>query len=144
MTRKAPIVPPDTHTLPIRIYFESTDIAGIVYHTEYIKFLERGRTEFLRESGIQQYELQKKNLLFAMHKINLTYHKPATLDDLINVHTKLEKLDGASVYFKQWITRNNLLLVDANARIALINQEMKPQKIPPFLLHILNPLKACS
>jgi acyl-CoA thioester hydrolase len=97
-----------SHTLPashfVRVYYEDTDSYGIVYYANYLKFLERGRTEWMRALGYDQNTLQQElNLLFPVRSVKIDYLKPARFDDGLNVFTRFLKRSGARLVFEQWI-----------------------------------------
>jgi acyl-CoA thioester hydrolase len=116
---------------PIRIYYEDTDSGGIVYYANYLKFAERARTEFLRHFGIKQSDLlENERIAFAVRKAEADYLKPAKLDDLIEVHTRLVKLGGASLEMEQVLTRGKETLVKVKVRVACIHLEGRPVPIP--------------
>lgn len=123
------------HLWPVRIYYEDTDNGGVVYHANYLKFLERARTEWLRSINIDQKKLkEEKNLIFVVHKIDIKFKKPAEFNDLINVETKLKKIGSAKVEIMQTIKKENNLLVDALVEVAGINaKSFIPMKIPTEL-----------
>ncbi len=118
-------------TIPIRIYYEDTDAAGIVYYANYLRFLERGRTEFLRTLGHDQNELMKKGIAFAVRSVSAEFLKPAVLDDQLSIETGVASVSGAQVVFLQRVFRGNELLLDARVRIACIDPvRRKPVRIP--------------
>jgi len=120
-----------TFIFPIRIYYEDTDAGVIVYYANYLKFAERARTEFLRAFGIKQSVLLEKNrIAFAVRKAEADYRKPAKLDDLLEVHTRLSKLNGASLEMEQELKRGAETLVQVKVRIACIHLEGRPVAIP--------------
>lgn len=91
---------------PVRVYYEDTDSGGVVYYANYLKFLERGRTEFLRNAGFEQNQLkQEQGILFAVHSLSIQYIKPAIFNDELIVATKITALGRASLTFKQSIKR---------------------------------------
>ena len=90
------------HECKIRIYFEDTDVAGIVYHANYLKFMERGRTEWLRELGFDQSTIAKiYNMVFVVAALNVNFKKPAKIDEILVVKTSIHKIGSASVELKQ-------------------------------------------
>jgi len=96
----------DRFVWPVRVYYEDTDSGGVVYHVHYLKYLERARTEWLRELGVVQERLaREQGLLFAVHTIVLDYLAPARLDDLLQVGVEVAELGGASITFSQEIIR---------------------------------------
>jgi len=116
---------------PVRIYYEDTDAGEIVYYANYLKFAERARTEFLRHFGIKQSDLlEKDRIAFAVRRAEADYRKPAKLDDLLEVYTRLTKLGGASVEMEQELKRGEDTLVKVKVRVACIHLEGHPVPIP--------------
>ncbi|WP_438721714.1 tol-pal system-associated acyl-CoA thioesterase [Bartonella rochalimae] len=126
-----------SHTLQARIYVADTDFSGVVYHARYLEFLERGRSEFLRDMGFNNNELlsdsQGEKLFFVIRHMDITFSKPATLDDLLTIKTSLQSIQGARFFMNQIILRNEMTLIKAKVEIALINQEAKPRRLPKNL-----------
>ena len=122
------------HVLPVRVYYEDTDAAGIVYYANYLKFAERGRTEFLRSLGIEQQRLREETgMQFVMHEGEVKYKKPARLDDALTVETELAELNAASVAMRQTIKRGGEDLVRFMAHVACTNVDGKPMRMPAQL-----------
>ena len=123
---------------PVRVYYEDTDVAGIVYHANYLRFFERGRTEWLRELGIDQTILIEQGLAFAVTKMNIDYIKPARFNDLLEVVTEIESSRKASLIFKQTIRDKqdpNLIYSKAEVKAACIDMKsLKPKALPKQLL----------
>jgi acyl-CoA thioester hydrolase len=118
-------------TLSMRVYYEDTDAAGIVYYANYLRFLERGRTEFLRTLGHDQNALMKDGVAFAVRSVSAEFLKPAKLDDLLTVETAIASLGRAQVTFAQRVLRGHELLLDAKIRVACIDPARgKPIQIP--------------
>lgn len=126
-------------TLPIRIYYEDTDAGGIVYYANYLKFFERGRTEFLREYDIQQDTLLQQNIAFVVKKVEMNCIKPARFNQLINIETEVISYRKASLMFAQKIfNENRELLCQADTLIACVNlQKMKPNAIPTEIIEVI-------
>lgn len=119
-----------TSTL-IRVYYEDTDAAGIVYYAGYLRFIERGRTEFLRTLGHDQNQLMREGVAFAVRSLSAEYLLPARLDDLLTVETSIAHLGRAQLSFHQRVLRGEDLLLDAKIRIACIDPARgKPIPIP--------------
>lgn len=132
-------------TLPLRIYYEDTDAAGIVYYANYFRFLERGRTEFLRTLGQHQHALMKDGIAFAVRSVSAEFLKPARLDDLLTIETAIESLGKAQLLFSQCIRRNEELLLDAKIRVACIDPlRGKPMAMPRALHEQLSALSESS
>jgi acyl-CoA thioester hydrolase len=119
----------------LRVYYEDTDAAGIVYYANYFRFLERGRTELLRTLGHDQHALMEDGIAFAVRSASAEFLKPARLDDLLTVETTVASLGRAQVTFAQRILRDKELLLDAKIRVACIDP-VRGKPIPmPRALH---------
>jgi acyl-CoA thioester hydrolase len=115
----------------VRVYYEDTDAAGIVYYANYLHFIERGRTELLRALGHDQSALMREGVAFAVRSANADFLRPARLDDLLTVETSLESLGRAQVVFAQRILCDGELLFKSETRIACIDPERgKPIRMP--------------
>ncbi len=122
---------------PLRVYYEDTDAAGIVYYANYLKFMERARTEWLRYSGFNQEQLRLEHgLVFAVTRLCTQYRHPARLDDQLSVSVHIKRIAPASFHLDQHIRRSDgKRLCEAQVRIACLDaDELKPRKIPTFLL----------
>lgn len=117
---------------PVRVYYEDTDTAGIVYYANYLRYLERARTEWLRALGVEQLNLARSaGRVFAVRSLNIDYLKPAHLDDSLAVLTELTSCGRARIELRQWIERGDELLVEASVRIACLDADrMKPAALP--------------
>ncbi|WP_426117801.1 tol-pal system-associated acyl-CoA thioesterase [Pseudomonas sp. DSP3-2-2] len=119
-----------------RVYYEDTDAGGIVYYVNYLKFMERARTERLRELGFAQSALAGENLLFVVHSSEARYHKPARLDDELLVSAEVIELNRASLRFKQQVRRaaDGVLLCEGQFLVACVRADsLKPRAIPEAL-----------
>ena len=104
---------PNAFTIPVRIYYEDTDAGGVVYYANYLKYLERCRTEWLRSIGHEQGDLLREaGIAFVVRSVNLEYLKPARLDDLLTVSLEVEKISRSQIFFRQHIRRGNPLADD--------------------------------
>lgn len=121
---------------PIRVYYEDTDSGGVVYHSNYLNFMERARTEWLRSMGFEQDELiTQHQCIFAVHSMQLNFRRPAKFNDLLLVQSRITNLSGASFEFEQKIFRDDELLCEAAVKIACLNaNRFRPMAIPPKLL----------
>ena len=129
-----------THCYPIRIYYEDTDTADVVYHANYVKFAERGRSEFLRSCGIEQYILhQQHDFFFAAYKMAVHFQAPAHLDELITVETTLTDLKPAKLTMQQVIKRDQTILVTLDITIACIDSKGRPTRLPKGIAETLTP-----
>jgi acyl-CoA thioester hydrolase len=124
------------HQHNIRVYYEDTDAGGIVYYANYLKFLERARTEWLREMGTEQDILLEHSIGFVVKRVEMDNHAPARFNELLCIHTEIVELKRASLVFKQIIiSPKNKPLVSALIRVACVNlSTMKPQAIPEQIL----------
>ena len=115
-----------------RVYWEDTDAGGVVYYANYLKFMERCRTEWLRHLGLGQAQLRsERRLQFAVVSVNVEFLQPAVLDDEITVTAELQRLGGATINFKQTIWRGDVQLIDASTRVACLDStSLKPRAIP--------------
>ena len=117
--------------LELRVYYEDTDAAGIVYYANYFRFIERGRTELLRALGHDQNALMKKGIAFAVRSVSAEFLKPAKLDDLLTVETSIASLGRAQLTFAQRILRDTEWLLDAKIRVVCIDPVRgKPNPMP--------------
>lgn len=123
-----------THILPVRVYYEDTDFAGVVYHANYLRYCERGRTDFLRLLGVDQTALfagsAGEQLSFAVRAMNIEFHKPARMDDVLEVETRLDTITGARINMHQSVARAGTCLFSAQVEIVMINGEGLPRRIP--------------
>jgi len=130
---------------PVRVYYEDTDSGGVVYYANYLKFMERARTELLRSIGYQQDQLQQElGIIFAVHSVNIQYRKPARFNDELNVVTLISALGKASISFKQSVylesgNSSSRLLSEADIKIACLNAtKFKTQSIPASIIKKIN------
>jgi len=122
---------------PVRVYWEDTDAGGVVYHTSYIRYFERGRTEWLRHLGYSQARLaEESRLLFTVVDLHTGFIRPARLDDLLTIRTRVLELGAATVTFGQEILRTTAdeLLVQGQVRVACLDAaSFKPRRLPASL-----------
>ncbi|MBS1200405.1 MAG: tol-pal system-associated acyl-CoA thioesterase [Proteobacteria bacterium] len=127
--------------LPVRVYWEDTDAGGVVYYANYLKFMERARSEWLRSLGMDQAALaSEERIQFAVVEAQVRYRQPAKYDDLLDVSATVESWKGASVSFRQEIRRSTdlVLLADATIRAACLDSDsLRPRPLPPVLLEEL-------
>jgi acyl-CoA thioester hydrolase len=123
----------DTHILPIRVYFEDTDAAGVVYHANFVKFCERGRSDFIRLLGIDHQSLanpeQGEAAVFVVRGIEIDYLKPGRLDDVLEVVTHYLEVGGASLTLGQEVRRGETVLARARVSVVLVSATGKPQRL---------------
>jgi len=123
------------HRLSIRVYYEDTDAGGIVYHANYLKYCERGRTDFLRLLGIRHSRLD--NLAFVVRRMGCEFLKPARLDDVVEVETRLCELGGARIDLAQEVTRRADVLFTAAVTVALVDATGRPRRLPKEMAELL-------
>jgi len=116
----------DGHEMQVRVYYEDTDFSGVVYHSNYLKYMERSRTEWLRHLEVYHQDLAKEDSAFAIHKMSLKFGPPAIIDDLLTVRTLLMKLGGARSFLRQDVVRveedgGETQLCGADVEVAFIN-----------------------
>ncbi len=118
-----------------RVYWEDTDAGGVVYYANYLKFMERCRTDWLRALGVDQLRLRaERQLQFAVVSVAVDFLRPAVLDDEVLVTAELERLSGATILFKQTILRGDVQLIDASTRVACLDSgTLRPRPIPKDL-----------
>lgn len=129
-------------TWPVRVYYEDTDAGGVVYYANYLKFLERARTEYLRALGFEQDQLkQQDGIIFAVHRLTIQYRKPAVFNDALNVTAGVIDMGNARLTFKQMITRNddNTLICNAEVAIACLDAiKFTPARIPARIQEVVH------
>jgi len=120
----------------MRVYWEDTDAGGVVYYANYLRFMERCRSDWLRFLGIDQGRLRlERQIQFAVVNVVVDFLRPAVLDDEILVTAELVRFGGATIWFKQAVTRDSMQLIDASVRIACLDSgTLKPRAIPKDLL----------
>ena len=120
-----------THILPLRVYYEDTDLSGVVYHANYLRFMERGRTEFFRCAGIWLARLEDEEpVAWALRTAKLAFHRPARLDDPLEVHTMCGGLTGARMSAFQKVLSRGHVLMEGEVEACIITLDGKPRRIP--------------
>ena len=127
-----------THRFALRVYYEDTDLAGIVYYANYLKFIERARTEFVRALGIDQKTLKAAHgIVFAVRRVEADFLLPARFDDDLTVETWPEAQSGARIILRQDIRRGTELLFSATVTLVALNQAGRAARLPPEIRQIL-------
>jgi acyl-CoA thioester hydrolase len=135
--------PGRVHVWPLRVYYEDTDAAGIVYYANYLKFVERARTELLRERGIDHRRLQADHgLAFAVRDCAIDYIRPARLDDALEVHTRVLEISGATIRIEQTVRRAREALVRITMRIVCLREDGRPARLPAPLCEVVGAYRA--
>lgn len=134
------------HHLPVRIYYEDTDFTGLVYHANYLRYFERGRSDFLRVAGVHHAELLAgaEPMGFAVNKITVEFLKPARIDDALVVKTVFETMKGPRIFIAQSLERQGETLVRAEVQVCCISLTGRPRKPPALLLERLKPFLGAS
>ena len=120
-----------THHLTLRVYYEDTDLAGIVYYANYLKFTERARTEWVRSLGIDQTELKaNEGIVFAVRRVEADYISPARFDDQLVVETEVKDLKGARIVLTQNVLRDGVVLFASVVTLVALTDTGKPARLP--------------
>lgn len=119
-----------THQFPIRVYYEDTDLAGIVYYANYLKFIERARSEWVRELGIDQVEMKAEGFVFAVRRVEADYLLPAKYDDELIVETTMQEGSGVRLIVRQEVKRAEVLLFAATVTIICMNTDGAVARLP--------------
>jgi acyl-CoA thioester hydrolase len=126
------------HIFPVRVYYEDTDFSGNVYHAAYLKFLERGRTEFLREMGVHHSELAREGIAFAVRSMRIDFDGAAHIDDLLEVATRVLAVSGARLTLEQTILRGGAVVTRAEVVVVAIKTTGGPARLPRTLRALLS------
>jgi len=119
------------HRFAVRVYFEDTDLSGIVYHANYLRFMERARSDMLRCAGIdQRREMDGGNGYYAVHDLRLTYRRPAMLDDALVVHSRVIEVRAATCEIEQIIRRSDEVLTEGRVTAAFLGMDGRPKRQP--------------
>ncbi|QWF37368.1 tol-pal system-associated acyl-CoA thioesterase [Bordetella hinzii] len=126
-------------TLSVRVYYEDTDAGGVVFYANYLKFFERARTEWLRGLGVDQSRLaREEKRLFVVQGLDMAYRRPARLDDLLTIRSRVTRLGRASIHFAQRAERDGELLAEGQIQACCVDSErMRPAGLPDFLSALL-------
>ena len=119
------------HRLTVRVYYEDTDLAGIVYYANYLKFIERARTEYVRAVGIDQGRMRDdEGVVFAVRRVEADYIKPAKFDDVLDVVTTLESMTPARLVMRQVVERDGDTLFEALVTLVALSESGRPARLP--------------
>ena len=128
-----------THNFPIRVYYEDTDMAGIVYYANYLKFIERARSDWVRALGIDQTEMRvAEGLVFAVKRVEAEYHQPARFDDKLDVRTVIRAVTGARLVLEQAVWRGENLLFSAIVTVVCVSDSGQPARLPANIRRVLH------
>jgi len=123
------------HVLPVRVYYEDTDFSGVVYHASYLRFMERGRTDYLRLLGVdhralfEETEREAPGFAFVVRTMQIEFLRPARMDDVLEISTAPQEVKGASITLDQRVMRGDEILVEAKVRVAFVSGG-KAQRFP--------------
>lgn len=126
------------YTLPVRIYYEDTDMAGIVYYANYLKFIERGRSAWVREIGIDQKEMKDEGLVFVVRRVEADYLGSAVLDDELTVETEVRAVTGVRLTMDQRVTRGEEVLFQAVVTVVCVNEAGQPVRLPANIRQMIH------
>lgn len=125
------------HTVHIRVYYEDTDLGGVVYYANYLRFIERGRTEALRALGIDQLALKEAGQVFVVRHVTAEYLVPARFDDMLEVDTRIVEVRGASVRMQQEVRRGGTTLFRAHVQVACMELSGRASRLPTEVRAVL-------
>ena len=130
-----------THVLPISVYYEDTDLSGVIYHANYLRYMERGRTEFFRLAGVTRMaDLESvEPTAWAIRNVEVAFHRPGRVDDALTVHTILTAISGARLTATQRIHAGETLLTDGRIEACIVTLTGKPRRIPQEIRDLLMP-----
>ena len=126
---------PETYVLPVRVYYQDTDAGGVVYHANFVNFMERARTEWLRNFGYTGMGMMREfGMIFVVRSLKVDYYKPALLDDLLEVSAEIKDIGRSRVTLHQQVRRQDELLAEGEVHLVCVTQDaFKPVAIPDFL-----------
>ena len=127
------------HQLPVRIYYEDTDFSGIVYHANYLRYMERGRSDFFRMVGISHTELATQDTAFAIIRLELDFKRSARIDDALVVRTTYDRVKGPRLFVTQRITRGGDVILEAKGEAVCISLSGRPRRPTAQMLAQLSP-----
>ena len=129
------------HVLPIRVYYEDTDFTGVVYHANYVRYFERGRSDFLRMAGVSHSDLLERDdpAAFVVTRMAVDFRQAARIDDALLVRTTYDTVKGPRLTISQRILRGEALIAEARVEAACISLAGRPRKPPPGLVAAISP-----
>jgi acyl-CoA thioester hydrolase len=132
------------HSLPVHIYVEDTDFSGVVYHANYVRYLERGRSDFIRMAGASHTSLARgpAPVAFMVSEMTVRFLRPARLDDRLEIRTLMESVRGARLLSRQTVTRGADLILEATVENVCVSLDGKPRRLPAFMADRLRPYLA--
>jgi acyl-CoA thioester hydrolase len=132
------------HLLPVRIYYEDTDFTGVVYHANYLRYFERGRSDFFRLVGISHSDFLElpEPTAFSIIRMEIDFRRAARIDDALLVRTTYDSIQGARLFITQRITRGEALIAEAEVQAVCIDLKGRARRPPPQMVRLLQPLFA--
>jgi acyl-CoA thioester hydrolase len=124
----------EPHRFDVRVYYEETDFSGNVYHSAYLHFFERARTEFLRAIGVHHSELIREGIAFAVRSMSIEFEAAAHIDDVLTVETRVEQITAARLALDQRISRGGKVITRAKVLVVAINAAGRPARMPKAIL----------
>ena len=125
------------HRFSVRVYYEDTDLAGIVYYANYLKFIERARSEWVREIGVDQRAMKAQGMVFAVRRVEADYISPAVFEDDLIVETAPISMTPARLVLRQLVMRQDVLLFRSQITLVTIGDGGKPLRLPQHLRHVV-------
>ena len=126
------------HRFELQVYYEDTDMAGIVYYANYLRFIERARSDWVRQLGIDQLKMKQDGIVFAVRRVEADYRSPAVFEDRLVVHTTVKHLTAARMVMAQSVMRADEILFQADVTIVCIGSGGRPVKLPAELRSLLD------
>ena len=124
----------------VKVYYEDTDAGGVVYYANYLKYLERARTEALTSIGLSNLQVKEQfGALIIVKSCNIEYKKPAHLEDELSIRSFIKSISKASFFMNQFITKNQVSIVEANVHLVFVNEKGKPIKVPDLIFDNFRP-----
>jgi acyl-CoA thioester hydrolase len=132
-------------SLKLRVFYEDTDAAGIVYYANYLKFVERGRTEMMRALGFEHTGIEAATgVLFTVRRLSADYRQPARLDDMLSIDTRVLEIGAATLRLEQLVCRDSAVLAALDVLVACVGRDGRPRRVPPQLRAALAPPASAS
>ena len=124
----------------VKVYYEDTDAGGVVYYANYLKYLERARTEALAKIGLSNLQIKEKfNALIVVKSCNIEYKKSAHLEDQLSIRSFIKSVTKTSFFMNQFISKNEILIVEAQVHLVFVNEKGKPVKVPHIIFDNFKP-----
>ncbi len=126
------------HHFPIRVYYEDTDMAGIVYYANYLRYIERARSDWVREIGVDQNAMRADGLVFAVRRVEADYLSPARFDEELQVETSVQQITGARLVMEQVVKRGPDRLFEAVVTVVCLTETGQPARLPANIRHLVH------